>query len=385
MHMTLLDWAIVVFAALVAIVGFDRGLIAAVLTLGGFILGGWLGLKIAPLFLSGGSGSPYASLVGLCSAIFVGIVLAASFHGIGARLNGAIRFSPVGVVDGVLGAAFAFTVALAFAWICAAALLHTPGLTGFQKDLRRSSVITKLNTLLPPPGPVLAAIDSLDPIPRLSGNDQKISVPPPGTPKLPAVQSASRSVVKVTGTACGLIVQGSGWVAAPGRVVTNAHVVAGETDTSVEASDAPGQRLTAQVIGFDVKNDIAVLNVPNLALKPLTIDRTPKNDEAGTIIGYPGNGPLTLSPGRIGQQITVNSQDAYGKGSVSREMVPIRGKIQGGDSGGPVVNSRGDVLTTVFAAFTGTEAAGGYGIPNSIAEADLRSSQGPVSTGACAG
>jgi S1-C subfamily serine protease len=201
------------------------------------------------------------------------------------------------------------------------------------------------------------------------------------------VRAASRSVVRVIGTACGLAVEGSGWVAAPGLVVTNAHVVAGEQDTSVEVGgNGPG--LPAQAVAFDPNDDVAVLRVSELGLPSLSLQPNPPSGRAGAILGYPENGPFTVRPARIGRTQSVITQNAYGQGPVSRLLTPLRGLVQPGNSGGPMVDENGRVLTTVFAATVGGGTPGGYGVANETASSVLAAararSNGSVSTGPCA-
>jgi S1-C subfamily serine protease len=197
-------------------------------------------------------------------------------------------------------------------------------------------------------------------------------------------------VVRIVGTACGLGIEGSGWAAGGDLVVTNAHVVAGESDTTAQPGGGP-PNLSAHVIGFDVHDDIAVLSVPGLDRKPLTLAPDPKPGEAAAILGYPLDGPFTATPGRIGPTQMVSTQNAYGQGPVLRSIESIRGLVRPGNSGGPLVNAAGQVVGTVFASITGgSVAAGGDGlaVPNSIVRKQLeiaRSRDRVLSTGQCAG
>jgi S1-C subfamily serine protease len=192
--------------------------------------------------------------------------------------------------------------------------------------------------------------------------------------------------VRVLGTACGLAIEGSGWVAAPGIVVTNAHVVAGEEDTTVEVAGGP-PGLSAQAIAFDPTDDIAVLRSPELGLPALTFASDTQSGTAGAILGYPENGPFRVQPARIGRTQTALTQNAYGQGPVSRLLTPLRGIVQPGNSGGPVVDQDGRVLTTVFASTVGAQERGGYGVADETVSSELSrvsSASPPVSTGPCA-
>jgi S1-C subfamily serine protease len=202
------------------------------------------------------------------------------------------------------------------------------------------------------------------------------------------VRNAGGSVVRVVGTACGLGIEGSGWVAAPGIVVTNAHVVAGETDTRVEVGGAaPG--LAAVALDFDPHDDIAVLRVPGLAAHRLTIAPAAPPGASGAILGYPQDGPFNAQPSRIGQTRDVETENAYGQGPVLRSVTELRGLVRPGNSGGPVVSSSGQVLAMVFAAIaTPRSRHGGFAVPNALIRAQLRVAghrSAAVGTGACAG
>src|SRR5262249_21369133 len=166
---------------------------------------------------------------------------------------------------------------------------------------------------------------------------------------------------RVTGIACGLGVEGSGWVAQPGLVVTNAHVVAGISKPRVDAPD--GTSFVSSVVAFDATNDLAVLRVQGLHLPALAL-AAPERSTPIALVGYPKNGPLTRTPARLGGTAEVISRDAYGRGPVTRQMSTIRGSVQPGASGGPGVDGQGHVRTTVFARRP--RETGGYGIPSHL-------------------
>ncbi|HEX4837498.1 MAG TPA: MarP family serine protease [Solirubrobacteraceae bacterium] len=380
--MTRLDWIIVVFAVLLAIFGFRRGFIVAVLSSGGFAIGSFIGTRLGPLLLSQGSASAYAPAFGLIGALLAGAILATGFEGVGLRLRRILVLPGLGLLDGALGALLSAALGLAIAWILAAVVLQTAPTAQLRGDIQRSVILRELNQLLPPTGPILNVLASLDPLPQVSGPLPDVGLPPASVVRDPGVRAASRSVVRVLGTACGLAIEGSGWVAEPGVVVTNAHVVAGEHDTTVEV-DGHEPALSAYAIAFDPTDDIAVLRVPGLSLPSLTLARGSAPGRAGAIIGYPENGPLDARPGRIGTTRRIVTEDVYGRGPVSRLLTPLRGLIRPGNSGGPLVDDAGRVLTTVFASTTSGGPAGGYGMANATVAHVLAGAGPMVGTGEC--
>jgi S1-C subfamily serine protease len=174
-------------------------------------------------------------------------------------------------------------------------------------------------------------------------------------------------------------------VAKPGVVVTNAHVVAGETDTSVQPHGT-GPHYGAHAIWFDPKNDIAILSVPGIASiqRPLQLSVNAQPGTSAAIVGYPENGPLDVEPARLGPTTEVRTEDAYGRGPVTRLITSLRGLVRSGNSGGPVVDGRGRVVTTIFAASLDSAQRTGFGVPDSIVADALAKAKGQVGTGPCA-
>jgi len=385
---TTIDWLIVAFCVLLSCYGYIQGFIVGGLSLAGFVAGALIGTRLAPLLLSGGSHSQYAPLFGLLGALLAGGVLASGFEGIGLHVRRALRLPGLHTVDGLLGAALTACVGLGIAWIIGAVALQSTGSKVLRRDIQRSAILRGLNQLLPPSGPILNALARIDPLPSVTG--PTAAVPPPARGILGAggVRAAFGRVVKVTGTACGLGVEGSGWVAARDVIVTNAHVVAGESDTTVQAQGGPS--LHATVVDFDSHDDVAVLRVPGLGVRPLTLAPNPATGTAVAILGYPLDGPFDAQPGRIGQTEVANTDDAYGNGPVQRNIEALRGLVRPGNSGGPLVDATGHVDGTVFAALTGTPtSSGGDGlaVPNAVVQVQLGRGlrSGPVGSGPCAG
>ena len=379
--MTGIDWVIVGAVVLLGLFGWAQGFVAGILALAGFAAGAWLGTRIAPLVLEGGRESAWAPAFALVGAIVAGGVLAASFEGMGARLRARFPSPAFAAVDGALGAVLTACVGLLVAWVLGAVALRAG--PDIRRDVQRSAILRQLNAVLPPTGPLLNTLRALDPFPRIDGPEARVPAPRPEIARDPEVRAARASVVKILGTACGVGVEGSGWVASRGVVVTNAHVVAGQDDTRVlPAGSEPGLR--AEAIAFDSDNDLAVLRVEGLDAPPLEVARDPESGTSAAILGFPLNGPYDVRAGRLGQTREVVSQDAYGRGPVRRTIVSLRGAVRSGNSGGPMVDGAGRVVTTIFAATT-SGPRGGYGVPNAIVRARLADASGPVSTGPCGG
>jgi hypothetical protein len=382
--MTTVDWIIVVFAVLLAANGLRQGFIIGGLQLVGFAAGAFIGARIGPLVLSGGAHSPYAPLFALGGAVVFGTLCAAALEHAGVALKMAVRLPGLHMVDSGLGAILGAALGLGLAWIVGSVLLQTPGL-GLRRDIQRSKILRGLNDVLPPSGFILNALARFDPLPTINGPGVE-SVPAPTSriAREPDVRRAEGSVVRVLGTACGLGIEGSGWIAADETVVTNAHVVAGESDTSVQLRGT-GSRLEARAVAFDSQNDIAVLHVSGLHAPALPLAPEAPAGRAVAIMGFPKNGPFDLRSARLGETREVLTQDAYGRGPIKRDVLSFRGLVRSGNSGGPLVDARGRVAGTVFAAAVGSATKGGYAVPAGIARQRLAGAgSGRVSTGPCA-
>jgi S1-C subfamily serine protease len=380
--MTVLDWAIVAFTLAVALWGYRQGLIVGTLTLLGFGLGAFAGSRIGPLLLSQGSESPYAPLCAALGALLAGAVMAVTLEsfalGLRTRL---IRGRGLHLADGTGGAALIASVALGLAWVFGAVVLHAPGTAQLRADVQRSLILRSLNDVLPPSGPILHALNRVDPAPSIAAPPTHVAAPDPAVAGDPDVLRAGGSVVRVLGTACGLGIEGSGWVAAPGLVATNAHVVAGEDDTTVTTLD--GASIEAVAVHYDPANDLALLRV-GADLPVLPMATQPEAGTGGAVLGYPENGPFAISPARLGETHETIGEDSYGHGPLSRSIASLRGSVRSGNSGGPLVDDRGRVLGTVFAATT-SGTPGGFAVPNQVVAAALRDAAGAVDTGPCTG
>jgi len=374
---TKVDLGAIGFCLLPAFIGWRKGLVASALSVAGIVAGAWAGSRLGPELLEGGSDSPYTPLAALAGAAVGAVVLETLGTLAGSALRVRLKTPRLRSFDAIGGVVLGGVAGLAVVWVIGAVAILWPGQTDLREGAQRSFVLRRLNEVVPP-RELLNALARIDPFPAITGPAAPAQPPDPRLAAAPAVRRAEGSVVRVLGTACGIGVEGTGWVARPGLVVTAAHVVAGEDDTLV-ALDS-GARYVAQVVAFDVRNDVAVLRVGGLDASPLPLV-APRPGTAVAILGFPENGPLTSTPGRIGRTAVFLSEDAYGHGPVARAITALRGNVRHGDSGAPAIDGDGAVETTVFAARRGSRA--GYGVPTDAVRGALDKADGPVSTGGC--
>jgi S1-C subfamily serine protease len=378
-HLTTLDWIALGLIAFAAFAGWRRGLISSALSLLGLVAGAYAGSRVAPHLLHGGAASQWAPLSSLVGAILGATLLQTVASLAASFLRGGLRLTPFRFLDSLGGLAFGAVTGLALVWVLGATALLVPGQPGLRDAVRRSEIVRRLDETVPP-RKLLHLLARIDPFPSIAG---------PAAPQVPpskvvlrdlVIRRASRAVVRVVGTACGVGIEGTGWFARSDLVVTAAHVVAGEDDTRVQIQGVDGLH-DAQTVAFDRRNDVAVLRVPGANVRALELAQ-PEDGAAVAIVGYPENGPLTATAGRVGRTAVVLTEDAYGRGPVSRTITALSGDIQHGNSGGPAIDKSGRVEATVFAARIGS--SGGFGVPQQFVERALRAAQDPVSTGSCA-
>jgi uncharacterized membrane protein required for colicin V production len=377
---TRVDWIALGVIAVSAFAGLRRGLIVGLFSLGGFVVGAVIGGRVARHFLSGGASWTYLPLVALGAALVFAAVLQSVAGLAGSLVRGGLHgLPPLRALDSAGGAVLGAALGLALVWVVGAVALQIPGQTSLRRAAQRSRVLQQLNRIVPP-SRLLTALHRVDPFPSIAGPDIPAQPVDPSVLRDPLVRRAAPSVMRILGTACGLGVSGSGWVAHRGIVVTAAHVVAGQHDTVV-VPPSSSVSFRAYALAFDPHDDVAVLAVPGLGARALEL----ANAHPGApiaVIGYPDNGPLRAAPGRVGRTVKVLTEDAYGHGLVPRSITAFEGLVRHGDSGGPAVDASGAVEATVFAARIGQP--GGYGVPTGVVQRVLASASRRVSTGACA-
>jgi S1-C subfamily serine protease len=387
--MNIIDVLIVIFALASLARGFRIGLVRQAGSTIGFIfglfVGSWASLFLVDLF----SSSITKSLVSLLTVLMGGFLFMALGEMAGVWLKLRLHvYKPLDEVDGGLGSVMAAITVVFAVWLGAAILvLGPPG--GFQQALKSSRILSSLNSHLPPATQLLSSLNKLiDP----NGFPQVFRglEPNPGTAKLPdlgsfnaVVKSTQPSVVKVEGTGCGGIVEGSGFVVSGDDIATNAHVIAGVRNPKV--IDSNGIHNT-KVVWFNPDVDLAVLQVDHLAGKPLAINDTAlDNGTPGVVLGYPGGGNFDAEPAAIIDHFTALGRNIYGHGVTSRDVYSLQAHVIPGNSGGPVIGADGRVLGIVFATSTQYNNVGyaltGHQVAGELAQATQSTTA--KDTGAC--
>ena len=387
------DVVLVVLGILAVAAGWSKGAIRAAGTLIGLGFGLWLGLTLAPIVVGwfaafGFSGVTERSVV----AGIVILVCAGAIYAIAGALASIIgkllRRGPVRWLDSLVGAILGLLTWGVVVWLLAGFALATSLATVVQAA-NSSRVVATLNSMAPlPSSAVLGAVDDAlagAGLPKVFAGAEAIRAVPEPDPSVPAsVARSEQSVVTVLASkpACGVDSEGTGWVLQRGRVVTNAHVVAGASSVVVRMSGSTSVE-RATLVAFDPSRDLAVLDVTDLTAPALDVGPDLTAGAPAYAVGYPGDGPFTVSPQRVRDRVTARGTDIYQSGSVDRDIYSLRGVVRPGNSGGPLLDQNGQVAGVVFAR-SATDADTGY----ALTLAELRpvlSSVGsaPISSGAC--
>ncbi|HYH34945.1 MAG TPA: MarP family serine protease [Nocardioides sp.] len=391
--MNVLDWLLVGLVLLYALSGYWQGFITGAFATSGLLLGGLFGVWLAPLALGEAAPSLVVSLGALFIVILSASVGQALLQLAGSRLRDRIRWQPVRALDAVGGALLSALAVLLVAWALGVAVSGS-GIAGVTAQVRSSTVLAKVDQALP-----TSADDLLGAFNNVVGSGffprylepfapERIVEVPAGPARIvgdPDVVDAEASVLKIRGTSsCGRGVEGSGFVYDDGRVMTNAHVVAGVSDPEVEID---GDAVSAEVVHYDPDLDVAVLAVDTSGLPALPFDFDARPRDGIAILGYPQDGPYDVRAGRIRSEQRLRSPDIYGEGTVIREVFSLRGLVRPGNSGGPIVSSGGETVGVVFAASVTDEDTGYALTAEQVSQSAARglATSEPVSTGDCTG
>lgn len=391
--MNVLDWCLVALVGVYALSGYWQGFVTGAFATGGLLLGGAVGIWAAPMALGDAEPSLWVSLGALFIVIVASSIGQALFQWLGARLRDRITWQPVRAVDAVGGSMLSGVAVLVVAWALGVAVAGS-SIGGLTPMVRESKVLAEVDGVLP-----ARADRALQAFNNVVGASffprylepfapERIVAVGPGPQRMltdPDVLGSQPSVVKVRGSNnCGNGVEGTGFVYAPDRVMTNAHVVAGVTRPEVEID---GSSVVARVVHYDPELDVAVLALETGAVRHLAFDRTAEPTDPVAVVGYPQDGPFDVGTGRIRSQQRLRSPDIYGNGTVLREVYSLRAIVRPGNSGGPVLTSGGDVAGVVFAASVSDRETGYALTAQQVAQAAAAgvAADDPVDTGTCVG
>lgn len=386
-----LDWGVVALVVVAGVNGFRRGALLQLSSYLGLFLGLAAGALVGPV-AARTVGSPLGQAVAALGSL---LLLAALGDGLGWLLGSRIwhlaRRSALRTVDALAGAAVSMVALLLAVWFVGFNLVNGP-IPPLARLIRGSTVVRSLDGLLPRPPSLIAGVRQF--LNQFGFPEIFADVPPPpaGPVRGPtrgvvarAAAAADQSTVKVVGQACGATQEGSGFVVAPGYVVTNAHVVAGVRDPVVQAQDDPRSH-PAVVVLFDPRVDVAVLWVEAAAAPSLPLDREEHGrGTSGAVLGYPGGGGLRVQGAAIRRQIEAVGRDIYGDSVVRRDLYELQARVRPGNSGGPFVLPSGEVVGVVIAAST-SEPNVGYSLTSGEVAPLVQRGVGrtaEVSTGPC--
>jgi S1-C subfamily serine protease len=389
------DLLVLVLAVFAGISGARQGMVTAAASFVGVLAGAVIGVRIAPSLIAGYQSPEVRVALG----VSIVIVLVALGETLGVLLGRAVQrridAEALRRVDSFLGAVVQGIAALVVAWLVSLPLTKSSAFTGLTAAVKASSVLGAVNTVMPNDLRELPA--ELTKLLDVSGfpdvlapfSPTPITDVGPADPALlnsPVVRQARASVLKIRGRArsCSRALEGSGFVVAPQRVITNAHVVAGTDRVQVETVDGI---LDAAVVSYDPEVDIAILKVPALRAPVLQLAAKPATSGlSGLVLGYPLDGPYTASSARVRERIHLRGPDIYNASTVVRDVYTVRAVVRSGNSGGPLLDGSGQVLGLVFGAAVDNDETGFVLADDEIADdvtaAPHRNTE--VSTGICA-
>ena len=386
-----LDIAIIAVALIAAISGWRSGAMGSLMSFIGVVLGAIAGVMLAPHVVSH-IGSPRGKLF-TALLLILALVVVGEVAGVvlGRAVRGSIRSGPVRVVDSLIGVGLQLLVVLVAAWLLGSPLT-TSNQTSLASAARGSKVIAEVDKYAPEwlravPKRMSALLSTSglpdvleplrDPAPAVDAPDATLA-------DSLVVAKSRPSVVKIRGVApmCQKVLEGTGFVIAPNRVMSNAHVVAGSDSVTVEAE---GKTYDATVVSYDPDADISILDVPTLPQQPLVFAEEPaKTGTDAVVLGFPGGGDFVATPARVREIIELSGPDIYKSKTVNREVYTIRGIVRQGNSGGPMINRAGQVIGVVFGAGVDDDDTGFVMTTDEVARQLAKiGNSAKVPTGAC--
>lgn len=391
--MAIIDWVLIGAFVIFAWSGWRQGFIAGVFSFVGFLGGGALVVWLLSSRIEEWIEPSTLRLVALVAAVILGAVLGQVLMSIlGQRLRAVVVWRPVRVVDHALGAGLNVVALAVMLWILASALSYAP-FAVVSDQVSSSRVLTTLDSVVPDPArdafyDVTGTLADTA-VPRIVAGASDVLSPQVDAPDDavvdPVVEQVRGSIVKIVGdaSACDEVVSGSGFVLQRGLIATNAHVVAGAEDLRVRVRSGIAS-VRAQVVYFDPDTDIALLRAPDLDAPPVDLFLAPVDRGTSVVTaGFPGGGRFTAMPARVREVATTRGDSIYGEPGVRREVYVLRGQVEPGISGGPVLTEDGRVAGMVFAAGI-DEPEVAYALTSQvIAEASAVAGDAPVDNGSC--
>ncbi|GAA2735449.1 MarP family serine protease [Pedococcus aerophilus] len=395
---SVLDLLLIVLLLSYAVTGYRQGLVVSVLSLAGFLTGGALAMWLLPIAIGGWDdlqSSPLLRAVVLIAGVFI---LASAGQAIAVTLGGSLRsrlkVKPAQRFDSALGAVAVVVSASVLVWFIAGAL-RGGAPAPIAKAIGGSRVLQTIDSVVPPETSRLFAgfreVLDREGFPRVFDGLEAERIAPVDPPDDSVAQSrgvraAASSIIKITGvaTSCNRGQEGSGWVVARERVVTNAHVVAGMERATLRIHGT-GRSYTGQVVVFDARRDLAVLAVPGLPADPLPQGPDLTRGDSGVVAGFPLDGPYQLDAARVREVVNARGSDIYGRPGTSREVYSLYAQVRPGNSGGPLLSTDGRVVGVIFAKSLDDDSTG-YALTMDEAQPVLdaaSSASTPVDTGAC--
>ena len=391
----LLDLILVVLVVAFAVAGYRQGFIIGVLSFAGFIGGGAIGALIGPSIARAlVDGLAQQALVAIIVVFVVAMVGQLLASGLGVAMRSRVTWRPATVVDSIGGAVVSVISVLLIAWLIATAVAYAP-FPLISRQVNSSAVLRGVDRIMPQSVSLMfgdfRSLLARGPYTQVFGalgaeGALRVAAPDPAVLQSAGLTSARPSIVKIEGTApsCARRIEGSGFVVARHRVLTNAHVVAG-VKPSPKVITTHGRTLHARVVLYDPLRDVAVLYVPGLHARPLSFTGPAQSGENAIVAGYPLNRSFTANAARIGGTEAARSPDIYQNTQVTREIYSIKAQVRPGNSGGPLLAPDGQVYGVVFAAAVSVKDTG-YALTANEVKADVQAAKNkvtPVSTQGC--
>ncbi|MCX4512330.1 MarP family serine protease [Streptomyces sp. NBC_01619] len=361
--MNVLDILLLVAAVWFAVVGYRQGFVVGILSVIGFLGGGLVAVYLLPFLWDRVTDEAQVSTTAAIVAVVIVIVFASVGQALtthlGNKLRRHITWSPARALDATGGALVNVLAMLLVAWLIGSALAGT-SLPTLGKEVRNSKVLLGVSEVLPTQASTwfsdFSSVLAQNGFPQVFSpfaNEPitEVRAPDPALVDSPVAARAQRSIVKVVGTApsCNKVLEGTGFVFAERRVMTNAHVVGGVDEPTVQIG-GEGRRYDAKVVLYDWRRDIAVLDVPDLKAPPLRFtDTDARTGDSAIVAGFPENGSYDVRSARVRGRIDANGPDIYRSGEVRRDVYSLFATVRQGNSGGPLLTADGEVYGVIFA------------------------------------